>query len=419
MNTFHFLKTVYTLTLALALAAASAPTSVDAQARGRKAKAKAPAKAAPKAAAKVVAAPTKIEAEPDLPPEKVRIKDLTHIQGVRDNQLLGYGIVVGLQNTGDDQRSRFTIQSTVAMLNRLGVRMELSQVLQNLALRNVAAVVVTAKLPPFARRGARLDVTVASLSSAMSLAGGVLLQTPLVGSDNQIYAVAQGAMTVGGFSAGGAGGSAQVKNHLTTGRVASGAIVEREIAFEFGGKTSYSLALRRPDFTTASRIAKAVNDSVGEVVASAKDPGTVDVKVPAKFKDSPVELFATLERLEVTPDRVARVVIAERTGTVVMGEEVRISTVAVSHGSLNIQISTNWSVSQPNGFSQQGQTVAVPDTEVKVKEEKKPLTIVRRAVKIGDVVRAINALGATPRDLISILQAIRAAGALGAELEVM
>jgi len=322
--------------------------------------------------------------ETNPPPEKVRIKDLTHVQGVRENQLLGYGLVVGLQNTGDDLRSRFTVQSVVSMLNRLGVRMELSQVLNNLALRNVAAVVVTAKLPPFARRGARLDVTVASLSSALSLAGGLLLQTPLVGGDGQVYATAQGPLAVGGFSAQGESGSAVYRNHLNTGRVAAGAIVEREVPFEFAGHSAYLLALKRPDFTTASRIARAVNEALGAEIARAR----------------------------------ARVVVAERTGTVVMGAEVRIATVAVSHGNLNIQISNTWQVSQPQSFSG-GRTAVVPHSEVNVKEGRRPLSLVPLGASIGDLVRALNALGATPRDLISILQAIRAAGALPAELEVL
>lgn len=378
------------------------------------------AEAAPKvvpaaAATAIAAAPTPTV---DPPPLAVRIKDLTHVRGVRENQLLGYGLVVGLQNTGDDIRSRFTIQSVVSMLNRLGVRMELAQVMNNLSLRNVAAVVVTAQLPPFARRGGRVDVTVSSLSSATSLVGGVLLQTPLVGGDNQVYAIAQGALSVGGFGAQGIGGTSSQKNHLTTARVAAGAIVERELAFEFGGQKSYVLALRRPDFTTAQRIAKAVNDTVGESVASAKDPGTVEVRVPQKFAREPVSLFASLEGVLVTPDRVARVVIAERTGTVVMGSEVRIAMVAVSHGNLNIQITTQWSVSQPQAFAT-GVTVPVPQSDVSLREGKRPMAVIPRAVTIGELVRALNALGATPRDLISILQAIRAAGALEAELEVL
>jgi flagellar P-ring protein precursor FlgI len=357
-------------------------------------------------------------ADPEPAPERVRIKDLTQVQGVRENQLLGYGLVVGLQNTGDDLRSRFTIQSVVSMLNRLGVRMELAQVLNNLVLRNVAAVVVTAKLPPFARRGTRIDVTVASLSSALSLQGGVLLQTPLLGGDGQIYAIGQGPLAVGGYGAMGPGASSFSRNHLNTGRVAGGGVVEREIPFDFGGRDRYLLALRRADFTTAARIARAVNEKIGEPAATPLDPGTVEVRVPEKYRKTPVELFALLETIEVTPDRRARVVIAERTGTVVMGEEVRISTVAVSHGNLNIQISTVNTVSQPAPFSG-GRTVVVPQSEVRVDEGKKPLTVVSRAVRIGDLVRALNALGATPRDLISILQAIRAAGALQAELEVL
>ena len=372
-------------------------------------------------AQKKPAAEAKVEAIAEPVPEaaaRVRIKDLVHVRGVRENQLLGYGLVVGLQNTGDDQRSRFTIQSVVAMLNRLGVRMELAQVLNSLTLRNVAAVIVTAQLPPFARRGGRLDVTVSSLSSATSLVGGVLLQTPLVGGDNHVYAVAQGALAVGGFGATGLAGNVQQRNHLTTARVASGAIVEREVAFDLAAEKEFVLALRRSDFTTAARIVKAVNDAVGEVAASSRDSGTVVVKLPAKFKGDPVGLLSTLETLQVTPDRVARVVIAERTGTVVMGSDVRIATVAVSHGNLNIQISTQWAVSQPQSFGK-GQTVAVPQSEATVKEDKRGLTLVPRTVSIGELVRALNALGASSRDLISILQAIRAAGALDAELEVL
>jgi flagellar P-ring protein precursor FlgI len=351
-------------------------------------------------------------------PERVRIKDLTHVEGVRENQLLGYGLVVGLQNTGDDLRSRFTIQSVVSMLNRLGVRMDLSQVLTSLYLRNVAAVVVTAKLPPFARRGARIDVTVASLSSAYSLAGGVLLQTPLLAGDGQVYVMAQGPLAVGGYSVLGEGGSSVSRNHLNTGRIAGGGLVEREVPFAFQGKDKYLLALRRPDFTTAFRIAQEVNRAFGGNLAVPLDPGTIELTVPPALREKPVEFFARLEVLEVRPDRKARVVIAERTGTVVMGEEVRIATVAVTHGNLNIQITTTLHVSQPAPFSR-GRTVVAPQSDVQVSEGKPPLRVVPHAVRIGDLVRALNALGATPRDLISILQAIRAAGALEAELEVL
>jgi flagellar P-ring protein FlgI len=343
-----------------------------------------------------------------------RIKDMASVRGVRSNQLIGYGLVVGLNGTGDKSSTTFTTQGLANMLTRMGVRVTPDQ----LKVKNVAAVMVTAELPAFARNGARVDVTLSSLGDASSLAGGTLLITPLKALDGQIYAVAQGPVSVGGFSAGGEASSVS-KNHPTVGRVPRGGNVERELPRQFGEDRVLSINLDAPDFTNASRIAARINQALPELRAVAADPSTVKIELPQHGASDPVTLMAKLESLEVTPDTSAKVIIDERTGTVVMGEGVRISTVAVASGALSISITETPQVSQALPFAQGGQTVVTPRTNVEVGEQKKALAVMNQGASIGDVVKALNALGATPRDLIVIMQAIKAAGALQADLEIL
>lgn len=344
----------------------------------------------------------------------VRIKDLASFEGVRDNQLIGYGLVVGLNGTGDSDQTRMQTQSVVNMLERMGIT---TTVIDN-KIKNVAAVMVTATLPPFAKQGNRLDVLVSSLGDAKSIAGGTLLMAPLKGADNQIYAVAQGSILTNSFAFGGQGATAQ-KNHPTAGRVPNGALVERELPNTLTGKSILNLNLSVADFTTASRIVTAVNDKFKSAVAVSSDPGSVTLTIPEAYVNRAVEFVAALERLEVTPDVQAKVVLNERTGTVVMGENVRISTIAVTHGNLSLVIKETPQVSQPAPFSKTGETVVVPRTDLKVVEENRRLMVMQEGASIGDVVRALNLLGVTPRDLISILQAVKAAGALQAELSII
>jgi flagellar P-ring protein FlgI len=344
----------------------------------------------------------------------VRIKDLASFEGVRDNQLIGYGLVVGLNGTGDSDQTRMQTQSVVNMLERMGIT---TTVIDN-KIKNVAAVMVTATLPPFAKQGNRLDVLVSSLGDAKSIAGGTLLMAPLKGADNQIYAVAQGSILTNSFAFGGQGATAQ-KNHPTAGRVPNGALVERELPNTLTGKSILNLNLSVADFTTASRIVTAVNDKFKSAVAASSDPGSVTLTIPEAYANRAVEFVAALERLEVTPDVQAKVVLNERTGTVVMGDNVRISTIAVTHGNLSLVIKETPQVSQPAPFSKTGDTVVVPRTDLKVVEENRRLMVMQEGASIGDVVRALNMLGVTPRDLISILQAVKAAGALQAELSII
>ena len=343
----------------------------------------------------------------------VRIKDLADVKGVRNNQLVGYGLVVGLDGSGDGKKSRFTVQSMASMLEKMGITIQPDEI----AVSNVAAVMVTAELPPFAQSGSRIDALVSSIGDAKNLQGGTLLLTPLKAVNGQIYAVAQGPVNTGGFSAGGSGGSIQ-KNFPTVGRVISGAFVEREVEMDFNRRSSLTLSLHRPDFTTAARVSDAINALFYGDIADAPDAGTVQVKVPGAYVGNLVELVAMIEKLEVTPDAAAKVVINERTGTVVMGENVRLSTIAIAHGNLSIIIKESANVSQPTPFSE-GQTVVTPDTNISVKEDTKQLVLMEAGTSIGEVVRALNALGVSPRDLIAIFQAIKAAGALQAELEVI
>jgi flagellar P-ring protein precursor FlgI len=345
----------------------------------------------------------------------VRIKDIANIKGVRQNQLVGYGLVVGLNGTGDDDDLKYTIQSLAAMLQKMGVTVRA----EDIESENVAAVMVTAELPPFARVGNQIDVLVSSIGDAKNLQGGTLLFTPLKGADGQVYAIAQGPVSTGGFEAGGSAGGGVQKNFPTVGRVPGGASIENEIAINFNQKKMLTFVLHQPDFTTASRMARAINAALNDRIARTQDAATVEVNVPPKYQGNVVELATLIENLGVTPDAISKVVINERTGTVIMGENVRISTVAIAHGNLSIQIKETANVSQPLPFSRGGQTVVVPDSDVLVEEGNKPLFLVESGVSIGEVVGALNALGVSPRDLIAIFQALKAAGALQAELEII
>ena len=342
----------------------------------------------------------------------VRIKDVTRVQGLRENQLIGYGLVVGLDGTGDGTSTEFTVRSLVAYLRRNGVTIDPEMV----RVDNTAAVIVTAQLPAFARPGTPIDVTVGSIGDAESLAGGMLLMTPLKGADGQVYAVAQGSIATGGFDAG-SGGTSVSKNHPTAGSIPGGATVELAPPTVLDGRSELMLVLNNPDFTTAQRIAAVINQNFGSTIARPADSAAVQVAVPETAKTELAAFMAELERLPVHPDQPARIIIDERTGTVVMGEDVRISTLAIAHGNLSIQISQSNAVSQPEGFSR-GMTVPFSQTDVSVQEEAGHLIVVPEGVSLGEVVGALNAIGVTPRDLIAILQSIKAAGSLQAELEI-
>lgn len=343
----------------------------------------------------------------------VRIKDIVDIEGVRKNQLIGYGLVVGLNGTGDGSKSEFTIQSMASMLEKMGITVNA----EDIKVDNVAAVMITADLPPFARIGSKIDVLVNSIGDADNLQGGTLLLTPLKAANGKVYAVAQGPVSTGGFSSGGEGGKVQ-KNFPTVGRVVGGAIIEREVVSNFNQKKTLSLALRRSDFTTASRVAEAINAALYEQAAKTPDSGTIQVEIPEKYLENIVGMVTLIEGLSVTPDTTSKIVVNERTGTVVMGNNVRISTIAVAHGNLSIQIRESKYISQPLPFSR-GKTVITPDTDISVEEDKNKLVVVESGVTIGELVMALNALGVSPRDLIAIFQAIKAAGALQAELEII
>jgi len=349
--------------------------------------------------------------------EAARIKDLVNVNGVRANKLIGFGLVIGLANTGDQATNVFfSIQTMVNMLQKLGVTVPDDRVNQ-LQFKNAATVMVTAELPAFARHGDRIDVVVSSLGDARSLQGGTLLMTPLKGTDSITYAIAQGPVSIGGFSVLGQAQGIQ-KNHPNVGRIAGGAIVEEELPEFFNNQEEISLSLKRTDFTTGSRIARAINFKMKDVFAEPIDGRTIRVKVPKFYKNNVPGFVTKIETLEVEPDTIAKVIIDERTGTVVMGENVRISTVAVAHGNLFVQITETPEVSQPTPLSP-GQTAVVPRTEVTVEEEESRLLIVPKGIGIGEVVNALNAIGVTPRDLIAILQAIKASGSLHAELEII
>jgi len=343
-----------------------------------------------------------------------RIKDIASFRGVRANQLVGYGLVVGLNGTGDGAGTKFTVQSLVNMMERLGIHTLPDEV----KVSNVAAVMVTANLPPFARVGSKLDVLVSSVGDAKSLMGGTLLMTPLRGADNRIYALAQGPLIVGGFAALGKAGGGVQKNHPTVGRIPGGATIEREIPFDFNRMEQLVISLQQPDFTTALRIADVINKALGRPLASAADPGTVKVKVPENYQGNLVALVGKVEQLEVDPDVRAKIILDEKTGTVVMGKDVRLSSVAVAHGNLSVEIKESEKVSQPLPFSE-GQTVVTPESQVTVTEEGKRLILMPEGATLGELVRALNAIGVSPRDLIAVFQAIKAAGALQADLEII
>jgi flagellar P-ring protein precursor FlgI len=345
-----------------------------------------------------------------------RIKDIADFEGVRDNMLVGYGLVVGLNGTGDSlQNAIFTKESVVGMLQRFGITTSDGK----LRTDNVAAVMVTATLPPFARQGSRVDVTVSTLGDASNLQGGTLLVTPLMGADGEVYAVAQGSVATGGFAAKGQGASV-TRGVPTAGRISSGAIVEQELNFDLSKLIPVRLALRNADFTTASRVASVINQDLGARVAQWTDSGTIVVDLPQQFAGDPVGLMTRIEQLSVQPDAPAKVVIDEGSGVIVIGENVRISTVAIAQGNLTIRVTETPQVSQPSPFSTQGETVTVPRTDIQVDEDgTKQLGIVSEGISLQELVSGLNALGVGPRDLISILQSIKAAGALQAEIEVM
>ena len=343
-----------------------------------------------------------------------RIKDIADVEGVRENQLVGYGLVVGLDGSGDSLRnSVFTRQSLTAMLEEFNVNTRDA----NLNTRNVAAVMVTANLPAFATAGTRMDVTVSAIGDASSLQGGMLIATPLIDSNGQAYAVAQGPVAVGGFEA--AGDAAVITRGVpTNGRIANGALIEREVRFDLAGRSSIRLALRNPDFTTARRTAQAINAYLGAGAAQATDPATVVLTRPASFSGDMIDLIAEVEQLQVEPDLPARIVIDEGTGTIVMGAQVRVSTVAIAQGNLTITVTETPVASQPAPFSG-GETEVLPRTQVTAEEDDAQLGIVQEGVTLQELVDGLNALGVSPRDLITILHAIKAAGALQAEIEVL
>lgn len=346
-----------------------------------------------------------------------RIKDIVNIEGVRDNQLVGYGLVVGLNGTGDSLGSSpFTEQSLISMLERLGVNVRE----QNLSTGNVAAVMVTGTLPPFTNQGSRIDITVSTLGDSSSLQGGTLLVTPLMGADGEVYAVGQGPVSISGFSV--AGNAATVTQNIpTNGRIPGGAIVEREIGFNLADLNTVRFGLKNPDFTTARRIAGVINASLGSGVAVVENPSSIVVDRARAGNKRIVDLITDIENLEVVPDQPARIVIDERSGVIVMGADVRVSTVAIAQQNLTIRIAETPQVSQPNALSENGDTVVVPRTNIDVTNASNngTLGIVPDSVTLQDLVASLNALGIAPRDVITILQAIKAAGALQAEIEVM
>lgn len=348
-----------------------------------------------------------------------RVKDIAELHGVRSNQLLGYGLVTGLNGSGDDmKKSVFTLQAVYNMMTRHGITIDPDNI-TDIKVKNVAAVMVTATLPPFSRSGSHIDVQVSSLGDAKSLAGGTLLMTPLQGPDGKVYAVAQGPLTVGAFSYGGKAAQVQ-KNHPTVGRIAGGAIVEQSVPVTLGKNGKLQYQLREADFTTAANLAESINQVFGTGTAFPDTPGTVDVTIPKQFQEDVVDFVSKIEKLPVKVDTPARVVVNERTGTIVMGRDVRLSTVAISHGNLSLIIREDYKTSQPNPLAN-GQTVTTPQTTANVVEEDGQLVLIDmdKGVSLGEIANALNAIGATPRDLIAIFQAIKAAGSLQGELVIL
>ena len=364
--------------------------------------------------------------------QAARIKDITAIKGIRPNQLFGYGLIVGLSGSGDKGGS-FTNQGLANMLEKMGIHVTAADV----KVSNVAAVMVNAVLPPFARIGKKIDVIISSIGNAKSLQGGTLLLTPLKGVDGRVYSLAQGPISIGGFSAGGSSGGGVTKNHPTVGRISGGATIERELPLSLADKKELTMILNHPDFVTISRVAASINGRFGEELARPIDSGTIKIKIPEAYQGKIANLLAAVGELEITPDTKARVLVSEKTGTVVIGENVQILTVAVAHGNLSIQVKETQNVSQANPFAPAGgggaptqmsngvvvapggSTMATSDSDVSVNEEKNRLLLVPEGRSIGDLVRALNAIGVSPRDLITILQTMKAAGALQAEIEII
>ncbi len=344
------------------------------------------------------------------PADAARVKDIAQLAGVRDNSLIGYGLVVGLNGTGDSNQTLFTVQSVSAMLSRMGMRVDPKM----LRTRNVAAVIVTAKLAAFAMPGTKTDVVVSSIGDARSLRGGTLVLTPLKAVNGEVYATAQGPLSVGGFSAKKAGSSV-TKNHPTVGRVPSGATIEREVGVELKGQKQLVYILKQADFTTASNVAAAITQTGAK--AQAVDSRRIVVTVPDNSQDNPVPLIARIEIAKVKTDTVAKVVMNARTGTVVMGTNVRLGMVALAHGGLQVEIAADNEVVQP-GTLAKGKTAKLRNATIKAKETKSSIRLVKRTASLGDLVSALNAMGVSPRDLIDILQAVRQAGALEAEIEI-
>jgi len=342
-----------------------------------------------------------------------RLKDVARLAGVRSNQLLGYGVVVGLDGTGDKDQTKFTVQTLTNLMARQGITVNSSSV----KVKNVAAVMVTADLPPFAKPGQRVDLTVSSTGDAKSLAGGTLLMTPLQGADGSVYVVGQGSLLVGGFSAASGGASAK-KNHPTAGRIPDGGLVERSVPGTFTDRTTLNYSLNEEDFTTAIRVSSAINEELGELAAKAMDARTVTVAIPKGFEGRAVELVARLENLPIQLQSKARIVVNEKTGTVIMGSDVKIGAVSIVQGSLSIVVTSEPQVSQPEPFSK-GKTAVVAKKEVQVTEEKPKSLSVQPGVSVGKLAEMLNAIGITPRDMVAILQAIKDAGALNAELRIL
>lgn len=351
-----------------------------------------------------------------MPAQAVRLKDMATFEGVRTNQITGIGLVVGLNGTGDKDKTYAANQMLANMLKRMGVTIPVSPT--SMKVKNIAVVSITADLPPFVKPGTKIDILVSSIGDSTSLQGGTLLVTSLKSElDGKIYAVAQGTVSVGGFAISGNAGSVQ-KNHPTVGRVVQGATVEREVPIRWQGKKTMSVKLGQPDFTTAARVAEAINTRMPGASARPMDASLIKFDVPLNYRENLAVMVAELENLEVTPDTIGKVIINVRTGTVVVGEKVTLSTVAVAHGNLSVQINEGVTVSQPGPFSL-GQTVVAPDTTINVEEGADKLLLIERSTNINDVVKALNAIGVTPRDLIIIFQAIKAAGALHGELVII
>ncbi len=337
------------------------------------------------------------------PAQAVRLKDIASVKGIRPNQLVGYGLVVGLDGTGDGNKSPFTGQALVNMLENLGVHVNQDDV----KVKNVAGVMVTASLPPFLKNGQTIAVTLSTLGDAKSLQGGTLVATPLKGLDGKVYAIAQGAVSIGGFEFDTGTNEKIQKNHLTVARIPDGGTVEREVSVSFEGKEEIVLHLSAPDFTTMSRAVDAIDEHLGGKFAKAKDSATVGITIPESYAGNEVGFMAAIENLEIEPDSAARVIIDERTGTVVMGKDVKIKELAVAHGNLSVQVSKNQQASTQNNFN------------ITARDQENKLVAIEPGVTLGDLVSALNGVGVTPRDLIAILQSIKAAGALDASLEII